>query len=647
MNREKTVPKAVQRWPARPSCCRRRRRHARLRAGPRARCAAGRSQLHSEVPPSRCRARRGSPDRRDHDGRDRERRSSSASRCSRSPQDEALRLREPPRQADVAGHDRGHAATAPPWCCGATTSRPAQAPSRTPTCCPLTGRWRTRWRPGRCPSVTFPRSAPARRPRRVEEPAGTRRRGSRSTRTQRGGYWRKHHLLVRQNTQRAAMLWYHDHTIGITRLNVYSGLAGTYLLRDARTASSAAHPCAARRHLRKQSQSSSRTGSSPTTYTSGCRPGRTPANDITASPIGGLHLRQRPAVAVPRGRARASTASGSSTARTGASTALSSTTRTASFLFAGHGARAHAQGGGAQAGQHRAGRARPRRDRLHRASPRRRSPSTTPDPAGSWSASCNAANQSTCRRQPDSDTPFGFGGRRQRELDGPPARASRSAKRKQPPADARRGRAPTPAVSPRRKTDRHDVPRGPREPGPAGPRANTEILGSTASTAPRSGTKKPTEVVKTGDTDHWESDNLSLVAHPVHLDLVDFQVIGRQPIDFLASRDIEPISHSLTQTASGEQVGGCAAARHRSGSSGRRTDEKGPKDTVLGAPQPGHARSRQVRQGRPVHLALPHLHHEDHAMMLADRGGQRRPGRSGAAGGCHRRFELDHTSVDL
>jgi spore coat protein A, manganese oxidase len=34
------------------------------------------------------------------------------------------------------------------------------------------------------------------------------------------------------NDQRAATLWYHDHTLGITRLNVYAGLAGFYLLRD-------------------------------------------------------------------------------------------------------------------------------------------------------------------------------------------------------------------------------------------------------------------------------------------------------------------------------------------------------------------------------------------------------------------------------
>lgn len=35
------------------------------------------------------------------------------------------------------------------------------------------------------------------------------------------------------NDQRATTLWYHDHTLGMTRANVYAGLAGFYLLRDA------------------------------------------------------------------------------------------------------------------------------------------------------------------------------------------------------------------------------------------------------------------------------------------------------------------------------------------------------------------------------------------------------------------------------
>jgi FtsP/CotA-like multicopper oxidase with cupredoxin domain len=34
------------------------------------------------------------------------------------------------------------------------------------------------------------------------------------------------------NEQNPTTLWYHDHALGITRLNVYTGLAGFYLLRD-------------------------------------------------------------------------------------------------------------------------------------------------------------------------------------------------------------------------------------------------------------------------------------------------------------------------------------------------------------------------------------------------------------------------------
>jgi spore coat protein A, manganese oxidase len=36
------------------------------------------------------------------------------------------------------------------------------------------------------------------------------------------------------NEQQGATLWYHDHAVGITRLNVYAGMSGLYLLRDDR-----------------------------------------------------------------------------------------------------------------------------------------------------------------------------------------------------------------------------------------------------------------------------------------------------------------------------------------------------------------------------------------------------------------------------
>lgn len=42
----------------------------------------------------------------------------------------------------------------------------------------------------------------------------------------------EHEVYDYPNCQRPTTLWYHDHTIGITRLNVYAGLAGFYLIRD-------------------------------------------------------------------------------------------------------------------------------------------------------------------------------------------------------------------------------------------------------------------------------------------------------------------------------------------------------------------------------------------------------------------------------
>jgi FtsP/CotA-like multicopper oxidase with cupredoxin domain len=38
------------------------------------------------------------------------------------------------------------------------------------------------------------------------------------------------------NDQQATLLWYHDHAMGITRFNVYTGLAGLYVIRDAEEA---------------------------------------------------------------------------------------------------------------------------------------------------------------------------------------------------------------------------------------------------------------------------------------------------------------------------------------------------------------------------------------------------------------------------
>ena len=42
----------------------------------------------------------------------------------------------------------------------------------------------------------------------------------------------KQKVYTYPNHQRGANLWYHDHAMGLTRLNVYAGLAGMYIIRD-------------------------------------------------------------------------------------------------------------------------------------------------------------------------------------------------------------------------------------------------------------------------------------------------------------------------------------------------------------------------------------------------------------------------------
>ncbi len=49
-----------------------------------------------------------------------------------------------------------------------------------------------------------------------------------------GPAWSKE-ILDYPNDQLPTTLWYHDHVLGVTRLNVYTGLAGFYLLRDPAT----------------------------------------------------------------------------------------------------------------------------------------------------------------------------------------------------------------------------------------------------------------------------------------------------------------------------------------------------------------------------------------------------------------------------
>lgn len=48
---------------------------------------------------------------------------------------------------------------------------------------------------------------------------------------QKGSYWSQQ-VYNYPNDQEASTMWYHDHALGITRLNVYAGLAGYYIVRD-------------------------------------------------------------------------------------------------------------------------------------------------------------------------------------------------------------------------------------------------------------------------------------------------------------------------------------------------------------------------------------------------------------------------------
>eukprot|EP01006_Ploeotia_vitrea_P007110 TRINITY_DN15_c0_g1_i1.p1 TRINITY_DN15_c0_g1~~TRINITY_DN15_c0_g1_i1.p1 ORF type:complete len:798 (-),score=74.68 TRINITY_DN15_c0_g1_i1:156-2549(-) len=52
-------------------------------------------------------------------------------------------------------------------------------------------------------------------------------------RSQYADYWTQDSVVADYKEDRAAHLWYHDHAIGITRLNVHAGLLGNFFIRDA------------------------------------------------------------------------------------------------------------------------------------------------------------------------------------------------------------------------------------------------------------------------------------------------------------------------------------------------------------------------------------------------------------------------------
>jgi FtsP/CotA-like multicopper oxidase with cupredoxin domain len=63
-------------------------------------------------------------------------------------------------------------------------------------------------------------------------PAGFRTQGSGFTETPGVKHEEGAALYTYSNDQPASTVWYHDHALGVTRVNVYAGLAGFYLIRD-------------------------------------------------------------------------------------------------------------------------------------------------------------------------------------------------------------------------------------------------------------------------------------------------------------------------------------------------------------------------------------------------------------------------------
>jgi spore coat protein A len=108
----------------------------------------------------------------------------------------------------------------------------------------------------------------------------------------------------------------------------------------------------------------------------------------------------------------------------------------------------------------------------------------------------------------------------------------------------------------------------------------------------------PTETPRLGDTEVWEFHNDTLAAHPLHLHLVAFEVLDRAP--FIARRD--PATGALHNITVGPRR---PPADH----------ERGPKDTVLA--YPGEVTRIRARFDRPGNYVW-HCHtlsHEDHEMM--------------------------------
>ena len=419
--------------------------------------------------------------------------------------------------------------------------------------------------------------------------------------TQRGDYWRKH-LYEYENTQRAATLWYHDHAIGITRLNVYAGLAGAYLLRDPlerklvknRVLPDDDHEV----ELIIQDRFFTDDGQLDLPVAAN------PVNGVTASLFGDficVNGRPWPYLNVEPRKYRFRFVNGSDSRFYN----LQLDEPNASFLFVG-----------TELGLMRKA---VERKRVTIAPGERYDvvidftgfankdiTMTNAGPGGVFVGFRNSANQTT--NNPN-DTPFGFGPGPNPNSTGLVMRFKvGSRKSSLPNATVESGTILGEPMEDLIATSTRGVM---AFQGTDGIGRATESLGSM-----EHGTaewhEKPTEVVKTGDTEVWEFYNLSPVAHPVHIHLVDFQIIGRQPIS-PATIERFPVTMCNGQTASGGRV--TAGAEPIGVERPAEEYEKGPKDTFIAYPgEVTRVVARFDKAGQYIwHCHI--LHHEDHAMM--------------------------------
>jgi spore coat protein A len=131
-----------------------------------------------------------------------------------------------------------------------------------------------------------------------------------------------------------------------------------------------------------------------------------------------------------------------------------------------------------------------------------------------------------------------------------------------------------------------------------------EMLGTLAG-GTREWMDKPTEVVRKGTTEIWEIYNTSVIAHPMHLHLVNFQVLDRAPFTYTSV----PRTQTMGGTGAVITVTGKGTARRAE------PYERGRKDTVICYPgEVTRVIATFDRTGNYVwHCHI--LHHEDHDMM--------------------------------